>query len=88
MFYDKEAESLERLAYRPLGALLRCSYLLCFLAAVLLLGGAGYNLLPDNGWTVAIILGPFALYLIWAGAAYWNSIAAVARRENWPKRRR
>jgi len=88
MIYGEDADSLERLAYRPLGALLRFIFLLCYLATVVLLGRGGYNLLPDNGLTVAVILGPLILYLVWAGAAYWRSITIVARRKSWSKVRK
>jgi hypothetical protein len=88
MIYGKDADDIERLAYRPWGALLRCIYLFCYLSIVFLMGRGGFNLLPDNGLTVAIILGPFILYLIWAGVAYRKSIAAIANRERWSKVRK
>ncbi|MCP3734694.1 hypothetical protein M9979_07405 [Sphingomonas sp. RP10(2022)] len=83
MVYGRYTDEVERLAYRPLGALLRCCYLLCFAAMAVILGRAGYNISPDNIWTVVIIIGPIVLYIAWAGTSYWKSINLVARQERW-----
>ena len=85
MYFDQDSDEVERRAYSPRGALFRCCYLGCFGAAAVLLGRGGYNLLPDNFWAVAFILGPILLYYLWAGASYVNSISHLARRESWQR---
>ena len=87
MYFNQDSDEVERRAYSPRGALFRCCYLGCFGAAAALLGRGGYNLLPDNFWVVAFILGPVLLYYLWAGASYFNSISHLVRRESWQRQK-
>lgn len=86
LIYDQDSKEIELIAYRPAGAFLRCGYLLCFVTTIFLLGRGGYDLLPDNGWVVVAIIAPLIVYIVWAGAAYWRSIAKAAVQEGWLRR--
>ena len=87
MYFDQDSDEVERRTYSPRGALFRCCYLGCFGAAALLLGRGGYNLLSDNFWVSAFILGPILLYYLWAGTSYIRSISHLARRESWQRQK-
>ena len=87
MYFDQDSDDVERRAYSPRGALFRCGYLGCFGAAAVLLGGGGYNLLPDNFWVAAFILGPILIYYLWAGTSYLKSISHLARQESWHRQK-
>lgn len=87
MIYSREEDEITGLTYYPAGAALRCAFMAIVLSLAYLLGRDGYDIIPDNGWAVALIVGPVIIYLVWGGWIYWRRIAATAKNRSWSRRR-
>jgi len=88
MVYSRDEDEITSLTYDFTGAVLRCVFMTVVLLLDYLLGRGGYNILPDNGWTILLIVGPVIAYVVWGGCSYWRRIASVARSRSWARRRR
>ncbi len=87
MIYSRDDDEITDLTYDPAGAVLRCAFMAVVLSLAYLLGRGGYNIIPDNGWAVPLIVGPVIIYVVWGGWSYWRRIAWAAKSESWSRRR-
>lgn len=88
LYYDRDADRIGQEAYSPVGAWARSAFFCAWAAAALVLGRGGLDLVPDNVAAVlTVLLTPLAVYLVWAGLAYWRDIRAAAERAGWQRAR-